>query len=118
MGSRSIFHLVRREDILAAWSGIRPLVIDPNSSDTKSLSRNHMIHVAENRLLTIAGGKWTTYRAMAKDTVDAAIKACELEPATDSGTDGLLLEGAQGWTPNHYISLAQDYGVDTEVMIF
>ena len=65
---------VRRGDVLSAWSGIRPLVQDPNKEDTQSLARNHIVHVSESNLVTIAGGKWTTYRAMAEHTIDAAIK--------------------------------------------
>lgn len=53
---------VRREDVLSAWSGIRPLVRDPAAKDTQGLVRNHMINVSPSGLLTIAGGKWTTYR--------------------------------------------------------
>ena len=51
---------VRRGDVLSAWSGIRPLVRDPDAKDTQSLVRNHMINISEAGLLTIAGGKWTT----------------------------------------------------------
>ena len=54
---------VRRGDVLSAWSGIRPLVKDPNNEgDTQELVRNHIIHVSPSNLVTIAGGKWTTYR--------------------------------------------------------
>ena len=66
---------VRRGDVLAAWSGIRPLVRDPNSQSTQAIVRNHMIHHSESGLLTIAGGKWTTYRSMAEETID---KACQV----------------------------------------
>lgn len=66
--------LVRRGDVLSAWCGIRPLVSDPNKGDTQSLARNHIVHVSDSNLVTIAGGKWTTYRAMAEHTIDAAIK--------------------------------------------
>ena len=55
---------VRRGDVLSAWAGIRPLVKDPNKEDTQSLVRNHVIHVSPSGLVTIAGGKWTTYRSM------------------------------------------------------
>lgn len=65
---------VRRGDVLSAWCGIRPLVSDPNKEDTQSLARNHIVHVSNSGLVTIAGGKWTTYRAMAQHTIDAAIK--------------------------------------------
>lgn len=50
---------VRRSDVLSAWAGIRPLVSDPNKADTQSLARNHIVHVADTKLITIAGGKWT-----------------------------------------------------------
>lgn len=49
------FPPVRRGDVLAAWSGIRPLVIDPKSADTQSISRNHVVDVSESGLITIAG---------------------------------------------------------------
>lgn len=65
---------VRRGDVLAAWSGIRPLVRDPHAKNTAALVRNHMINVSQNGLLTIAGGKWTTYREMAQETIDRAIQ--------------------------------------------
>merc|ERR1712038_561032 len=65
---------VRRGDVLSAWAGIRPLVKDPNAEDTQSLVRNHVVHVSESNLITIAGGKWTTYRAMAQETVDQAVE--------------------------------------------
>ncbi|XP_023288384.1 glycerol-3-phosphate dehydrogenase, mitochondrial [Orussus abietinus] len=106
---------VRRGDVLSAWSGIRPLVSDPNKPNTQSLARNHIVHVSPTKLVTIAGGKWTTYRAMAKETIDAAITACDLTPARECQTDGFLLEGAHGWTPTVYIRLVQDFGLECEV---
>ncbi|NXC32608.1 GPDM protein, partial [Campylorhamphus procurvoides] len=105
---------VRRGDVLAAWSGIRPLVTDPNSKDTQSISRNHVVTISDSGLVTIAGGKWTTYRAMARDTIDAAIQEHNLK-AGSSKTMGLLLEGAQDWSPTLYIRLVQDYGLESEV---
>lgn len=106
---------VRRGDVLSAWSGIRPLVKDPNKEDTQSLVRNHIIHVSDSGLVTIAGGKWTTYRSMALETIDAAVSASDLKPKMGSQTDGLLLEGAHEWTPTTYIKIVQDQGVDTQV---
>lgn len=106
---------VRRGDVLSAWSGIRPLVSDPNKPNTQSLARNHIVHVSPTNLVTIAGGKWTTYRAMAEEAVDAAIKASNLEPSSPCQTDGMLLEGAHGWSPTMYIRLVQDFGLECEV---
>ncbi|CAH1961953.1 unnamed protein product [Acanthoscelides obtectus] len=107
---------VRRGDVLSAWSGIRPLVQDPNKPDTQSLARNHIIHVSPANLVTIAGGKWTTYRSMAEETIDAAVEACNLKPQlAKSQTEGLLLVGAHEWTPTMYIRLVQDFGLECEV---
>ena len=56
---------VRREDVLSAWSGIRPLATDPNCLNTASLSRDHIIsHNETTGVIFVAGGKWTTYREM------------------------------------------------------
>ncbi|XP_026314503.1 glycerol-3-phosphate dehydrogenase, mitochondrial isoform X1 [Hyposmocoma kahamanoa] len=107
---------VRRGDVLSAWSGIRPLVSDPNKADTQSLARNHVVHVSPAGLVTIAGGKWTTYRAMAAEAVDAAVQSAGLQPLhRDCQTDGFLIEGAHGWTPTMYIRLVQDFGLEMEV---
>uniref|UniRef100_A0A8C5PW22 Glycerol-3-phosphate dehydrogenase n=1 Tax=Leptobrachium leishanense TaxID=445787 RepID=A0A8C5PW22_9ANUR len=105
---------VRRGDVLAAWSGIRPLVTNPHSADTQSISRNHVVDVGESGLVTIAGGKWTTYRAMAEDTMDAAVNAHNLK-AGPCRTVGLFLEGGKDWSPTLYIRLVQDYGLESEV---
>ncbi|XP_059904800.1 glycerol-3-phosphate dehydrogenase, mitochondrial isoform X2 [Gadus macrocephalus] len=105
---------VRRGDVLAAWSGIRPLVTDPNSKDTQSICRNHIVNVSQSGMVTIAGGKWTTYRSMAEETLDAAILTHGLE-ASASKTVGLVLEGGRDWSPTLYIRLVQDYGLENEV---
>lgn len=64
---------VRRGDVLSAWSGLRPLISAESESGTEWLVRNHVVRVAPSGLITIAGGKWTTYRAMAEETVDKAV---------------------------------------------
>lgn len=71
----------KREDILSVYVGIRPLVkaAGSDSSKTSALSRDHTIHIDGAGLLTIAGGKWTTYRHMAEDAVDHAIMLGKLE---------------------------------------
>ncbi|KAL8587698.1 glycerol-3-phosphate dehydrogenase [Nucella lapillus] len=106
---------VRRGDVLSAWSGIRPLVSDPNKADTQSIARNHVIEVSDNKLITIAGGKWTTYRSMAQETVDQAVSEFDFKHATECCTQGLLLDGAHGWSPTLFIRLVQDFGVENQV---
>ena len=69
----------RRSDILSVFAGIRPLVRAGDGKNTASLSRDHTIHIDASGLLTIAGGKWTTYRNMAEDCVDHAVTLAELD---------------------------------------
>jgi glycerol-3-phosphate dehydrogenase len=66
-----------RADVLAVYVGLRPLV--KGEGKTSALSRDHVIHVDASGLLTITGGKWTTYRHMAEDTVDHAITLGKLD---------------------------------------
>jgi len=67
-----------RADVLSAFAGIRPLVARNRTAKTASLSRDHTICVEALRLVTITGGKWTTYRRMAEDALDAAVEAAGL----------------------------------------
>ncbi|KAL9052199.1 MAG: hypothetical protein Q9162_005524 [Coniocarpon cinnabarinum] len=134
---------VRRGDVLAAWSGIRPLVRDPKAKNTEGLVRNHLLTSSPSGLLTISGGKWTTYRQMAEETVDAAIENFSLHPrpvnsppniagtssplpypdaATTGGsaldgtcqTHAVKLVGAHGFSKTLFINLIQHFGIDTD----
>ncbi len=69
-----------RDDILSLFTGIRPLVKMGDDKNTAALSRDHTIHISKSGLLTIAGGKWTTYRRMAKDCVNYAADLSGLVP--------------------------------------
>lgn len=69
----------QRSDVLSVWAGIRPLVKSGASTATAALSRDHTIHISKSGLLTITGGKWTTYRKMAEDCVDHAATLARLE---------------------------------------
>ncbi|KAJ4834634.1 Glycerol-3-phosphate dehydrogenase sdp6, mitochondrial [Turnera subulata] len=100
---------VRRTDVLSAWSGIRPLATDPSAKNTESISRDHIVCEDYPGLVTITGGKWTTYRSMAEDAVDAAIKSGKLTPTNESLTHNLRLLGADGWEPSSFTVLAQQY---------
>src|SRR6185369_3262024 len=68
-----------RADVLSAFAGIRPLVSAGGGKNTASLSRDHTIRVEPSGLLTITGGKWTTYRNMAEDCVNRAAELAKLE---------------------------------------
>lgn len=71
-----------RADVLSIFAGLRPLAapVCPNSKKTKEISRNHKIYRSTSGLLTITGGKWTTYRAMAEDVINQAIEMGNLPP--------------------------------------
>jgi glycerol-3-phosphate dehydrogenase len=85
---------ITRDDILSVFSGLRPLVTG-NASKTSKLSREHHIDASANGLITVAGGKWTTYRRMAEDVLNFAIKQGMLAGAKCvSGT--VMLRGATG----------------------
>jgi len=68
-----------RKDVLSIFVGIRPLVKAGGAGSTSQLSRDHTIHIDNSGLLTICGGKWTTYRNMAEDCVDSAITLGKLD---------------------------------------
>jgi glycerol-3-phosphate dehydrogenase len=68
-----------RRDILSVFAGIRPLVRAGGTKNTAALSREHTIEIDTSGLLTIAGGKWTTYRSMAEDCVNQAATLADLD---------------------------------------
>jgi glycerol-3-phosphate dehydrogenase len=78
--SRYLVKAPDKKDILSVFAGLRPLASDPaNPQSTKEISRRHKIIVSNSGLVTITGGKWTTYRCMAEETLDRAIKAGLIE---------------------------------------
>ena len=77
--NRYLSSTVSLHQVRSAFAGLRPLV-DRSAATTARLSREHVIEVSPNGLITIAGGKWTTYRKMAEDTVDAAQQHGGLPP--------------------------------------
>jgi glycerol-3-phosphate dehydrogenase len=82
-----------RADVLSVYAGLRPLAAPQKDTDsTKEISRSHKIIVADSGLITITGGKWTTFRKMAEDTVDMAIATGGLA-AVPCGTETLHIHG-------------------------
>ena len=94
-----------RADILSVFAGLRPLVKSGEDENTAAISRDHTLNVSRSGLVTIAGGKWTTYRKMAEDTIDQAIIVADLEPER-SVTKDLRIHG--------YHSHADEFG-DLEI---
>lgn len=106
------------QDIRSIWVGLRPLVKpqDDDGDHTKGLSREHTVLASRSGLVTVTGGKWTTYRAMAEDVLQKCFTR-GLLPEKDAGvTRSLLLVGApQGVATTHRISDApglHSYGSD------
>ncbi|ARA93488.1 FAD-dependent oxidoreductase [Rhodothermaceae bacterium RA] len=101
------------EDVLSVFAGLRPLVGSAEDEDTASLSRDHTLHISKSGLVTITGGKWTTYRKMAEDTIDQAATLAELEERP-SPTRDLPIHGyhhhAEEFGP------LQDYGSDAPAL--
>ena len=101
-------------EILSMWSGQRPLVRHKNSGSTAAISRDHTILISESGLITVTGGKWTTYRRMAQDAIDQGAAAGGLRPA-ESRTRDLRLHG---WTRDFEKtdSWEKVYGADLAAM--
>lgn len=86
-----------RKDVKSIWVGLRPLVKPPDNEgdNTKGLSREHTILVSRSGLVTVTGGKWTTYRAMAEDVLAQCAKHRLIRPTTSGQTKSLGLVGAE-----------------------
>ncbi|TFC82309.1 glycerol-3-phosphate dehydrogenase/oxidase [Cryobacterium cheniae] len=102
-----------REDVEGVYAGLRPLLAGESESTSK-LSREHLVGHSVPGLVVIAGGKWTTYRVMAKDAIDAAVDAFdERVPASTTATIPLL--GAEGYQAawNKRRRIARAFGLHT-----
>ncbi|WP_064576043.1 glycerol-3-phosphate dehydrogenase/oxidase [Cupriavidus gilardii] len=102
-----------RDDVTSVWAGLRPLVKATGENSTASLSREHTIVVSKAGLITVTGGKWTTYRKMAEDVIDTAIRRQMLRGAPCVTAD-LPLHGAGAWAGQQANLSAPDryYGGD------
>ena len=86
----------QRSDVLSAWVGMRPLVKpqDDDGENTKALSREHTVLVSRSGLVTVTGGKWTTYRAMAEDVLQKCFDKSLLEARAAGVTTHMKVVGA------------------------
>ena len=120
--SQALSRPVRREDIRSLWVGLRPLVAAPAAAEggTKVLSREHTIVVDANGLVTVTGGKWTTYRAMAEDVLERCF-ASQLLPRRSGGQSAAhVLKGAavaSPPTPLHAAPGLHLYGSDSALVV-
>lgn len=111
-------YLIRRpsrNDCLSVFAGIRPLVTGNQGKSTASLSRDHTIEISNSGLLTITGGKWTTYRQMAEDCIDRAIESSGFT-SRPSMTHELKLHGCPLDGSMPISSRYQSYGTDASLI--
>jgi glycerol-3-phosphate dehydrogenase len=102
---------VTPSDIVAGFAGARPLVGSEDSGDTKKLARDDVIEVdPASGLISIMGGKWTTHRAMAEDTIHVVQKALGL-PQTESLTRNHILHGGEGFTDDYWKKLCRAHPI-------
>lgn len=105
-----------RSDVLSAWTGFRPLIKPRrDKGGTAQITRDHYVGTDAGGLVTITGGKWTTYRHMASDAVDKALSTTGLSAPGPSSTANLLLKGAEGWSAALPAELASGFGLDADV---
>ncbi|MGV8879971.1 MAG: glycerol-3-phosphate dehydrogenase/oxidase [Sphingobacteriaceae bacterium] len=104
-----------RADLLSVFAGLRPLAATHgDSGKTKEISRSHKIIVSASGLITVTGGKWTTYRKMAEDTVNKAIRTAKLDKAA-CVTANLPIHGARQPDGNDPLNI---YGTDAAGITF
>ncbi len=107
---------ITRDDILGTFAGLRPLLApvadDPHA--TSALSRDHSVLPGPGGLITIVGGKYTTYRAMAADAIDATAAVLR-RPIPPSASEELPVIGTDGWvaTRNREARIAAEFGLET-----
>lgn len=110
---------VDKSDVKSVWSGLRPLVSDPKAADTAKLARDHVIVDSPSGLLTIAGGKWTTYRKMALDVVEHAMQQFDLvPPRPHCQTRRLPLIGSEDYRDTGHLDLIESYGFAEDIALY
>ncbi len=102
------------KDVVSAYAGVRPLVKSKDAVNTKKLIRDHEVEVDEaSGLVSVLGGKWTTYRAMAEDGINHAQRALPGKQSPCKTLD-FLLTGAKGFSPDYWKQLAEHYQLPPE----
>jgi glycerol-3-phosphate dehydrogenase len=115
--NRVLARPLTRDDVIGIYAGLRPLVAASPDAPTTKLSREHVVDTPVPGLASIAGGKFTTYRLMARDVVDAAVAGLS-RSVPGSVTDQLPLLGADGLPAVRAAArrTAEDYGVPLEAV--
>jgi glycerol-3-phosphate dehydrogenase len=107
---------VEKYQVKSGFGGLRPLIVADDRASTKNLVRDHEVEIDEqSQLISLLGGKWTTYRLMAKDTIDDAEKILR-GSVSDCTTDKHVLIGGVGYTPNGYLELNKKCDLDNDTL--
>jgi glycerol-3-phosphate dehydrogenase len=104
-----------RKDVQAGFAGLRPLITAKSKDkSTKTLLRDHDVeHDETSNLLSLMGGKWTTYRLMAKDTIDKACEILNIDVACS--TENHLLVGAENYDFNTWKNISSKYNLEADI---
>jgi glycerol-3-phosphate dehydrogenase len=109
--NRYLARPLSKNQIVSGFAGMRPLVASGRSRGTRELIRDHEVEVdSSSGLISVLGGKWTTYRAMAEDAIDTVMQRLAM-PAVPCITGNYRLAGFEGWNPNFWTELVREYGV-------
>ncbi|PID77262.1 MAG: glycerol-3-phosphate dehydrogenase [Deltaproteobacteria bacterium] len=108
---------VTRADIKAVWSGLRPLVMDPDKENTQELARNHVMVKNSSGLVTISGGKWTSYRRMAEELVDMVVKEFSLTHAGECRTKELPIVGGAAYSADGFKHLVDTFSLEEDIAV-
>ena len=102
------------DQVVSAFAGARPLVSSKDARNTEKLIRDHEVELDKSSgLVSVLGGKWTTYRAMAEDAINIAQQYLGV-PVTNSLTAHYPLSGSKGFGPNYWTTLVGQYGIATD----
>lgn len=104
-----------RADVTSAWCGLRPLVENMETENTAQIVREHLILMSASGLLSIAGGKWTSYRKMAEEAVDEAIRAYGFKKTQPCRSARLPLLGAEKFDRAGDQTLIRSHCLDADV---
>ncbi|UOK42678.1 MULTISPECIES: glycerol-3-phosphate dehydrogenase/oxidase [Flavobacterium] len=107
----------QRSDVLSVFAGLRPLALPKKEGqDPKEISRNHQIIVSDSGLISVIGGKWTTYRKIAEDVVDKVIEIHHL-PKTECKTRNIAIHGHTTVTESERKNHLSVYGTDISELL-
>lgn len=113
--NRYLVDPVARSDIRSTWSGLRPLVRDPRRRRTAELSRTHVITQGPGGLVTVVGGKWTTYRRIAEDAVTTVVRGNGLAAGSAEAAREQPIIGTQRYSAGFLGGMQRRYHLDADV---